>query len=121
MVGQDASCAALVYIGTISYMMYMIHIPVWTALYKVLCLVEGPGTMPGLLLGFFSFAVTIALAALSWRFFESPILLFKDAGFATSGKTQELEDELLRAESLTAPFEPRAQQAREEPAPEGPR
>ena len=72
----------LVYIGTISYMMYLIHIPVWVTLYKLFSLLEGHEAMPGFPLALLSVAVTIGLAALSWRFLEKPILQFKDAVFA---------------------------------------
>jgi peptidoglycan/LPS O-acetylase OafA/YrhL len=72
----------LVYIGTISYMMYLIHIPVWVTLYKLLSLLEGKEVKPGLLLVLLSVAVTVAVASLSWKFLEKPILQFKDAGFA---------------------------------------
>jgi len=72
----------LVYIGTISYMMYLIHIPVWVTVYKILSFLEGKEVNPGFLLVLLSVAVTIAVASLSWKFVEKPILRFKDAGFA---------------------------------------
>jgi peptidoglycan/LPS O-acetylase OafA/YrhL len=72
----------LVYIGTISYTMYLIHIPIWVTLYKLLSFLEGEEIKPGFLFVFLSVAVTVAVASLSWKFLEKPILQFKDAGFA---------------------------------------
>jgi peptidoglycan/LPS O-acetylase OafA/YrhL len=63
-------------------MMYLIHIPVWVTVYKILSFLEGKEVNPGFLLVLLSVAVTIAVASLSWKFVEKPILRFKDAGFA---------------------------------------
>jgi peptidoglycan/LPS O-acetylase OafA/YrhL len=67
----------LAYIGTISYTMYLIHIPVWVTLYNLLSVMDGSKAAPGLLLVLLSVVVTLALSALSWRFFEKPILQMK--------------------------------------------
>jgi peptidoglycan/LPS O-acetylase OafA/YrhL len=72
----------LVYIGTISYTMYLIHIPVWVTIYKLISILQGREATPGLILILLSVTTTIALAAISWRFVEKPILRFKDAAFA---------------------------------------
>jgi peptidoglycan/LPS O-acetylase OafA/YrhL len=84
------------YVGGISYMMYLIHIPVWVAVYKILERVHGGDFTPNLWMGFLSAALTISLAALSWRFFEKPILRFKDAIFPTPRKPK-VEEEVAPA------------------------
>lgn len=71
----------LVQIGTVSYMMYLIHISVWVACYKLLFRLEARAATPGLMLGCLSAGITVALAALSWRFFEKPILRLKNTSF----------------------------------------
>jgi peptidoglycan/LPS O-acetylase OafA/YrhL len=85
----------LVYIGTISYMMYMIHIPIWVTVYKIFCRLEGPGVIPGLSVGLLSTAGTIALAAISWKFFERPMLAFKDSSFPIPRRALKREEEVL--------------------------
>ena len=72
----------LVYIGTISYTMYLIHIPVWVTIYMLISILQGREATPGLWVILLSVAMTIALAAISWRFVEKPILRYKDAVFA---------------------------------------
>jgi peptidoglycan/LPS O-acetylase OafA/YrhL len=82
----------LVYVGTVSYMMYLVHLPVWVAILKL----ARPGTtLEILVVGLLSLAVTIALAGLSWRWFEMPILKFKNVSFAIPAKVQDREDEVL--------------------------
>ncbi len=69
----------LVYIGTVSYMMYLIHTPVFVTVYKVVANLGHPeGTMiPTLRLGLLAFMATLLISGLSWRFFEQPILRLK--------------------------------------------
>ena len=69
----------LAYVGTISYMMYLIHMPVWVTLYQMLSFLEGHHAVPGLSLVLISMIVTIMIASLSWRYFEKPILRLKDS------------------------------------------
>ena len=71
----------LVFIGTISYMMYLIHIPVWVSLHSIQSSWTGYATPPTLTLGLVACSITIGIAAASWRFFEKPILKLKDAKF----------------------------------------
>jgi peptidoglycan/LPS O-acetylase OafA/YrhL len=80
--------------ATVSYMMDLIHIPVWVTLSELLQL-GWPGRIPGLLVGLFLTVFTIALASISWRFVEKPILGFKNARFAIPKGAQAREDELL--------------------------
>jgi peptidoglycan/LPS O-acetylase OafA/YrhL len=70
----------LVYIGTISYMVYLIHLPIYfvvrSALYGVTSgLSEGSRAWAVFLC---SVSATIAFSALSWKYYEQPILRFKD-------------------------------------------
>jgi len=86
----------MVFVGTVSYMMYLIHISVWVTIYKLFCRFEGPGLVPWLLIAFLSTAGTIAVAAISWRFFESPLLAFKNATFPIPRRALKREQELLQ-------------------------
>jgi peptidoglycan/LPS O-acetylase OafA/YrhL len=69
----------LVYIGTVSYMLYLIHIPVFVIVTKGLGRLAGHPLTPALWQGIVAFAAAVAVASLSWKFFEQPILKFKDA------------------------------------------
>lgn len=71
---------ALVFVGTISYMLYLIHIPVYVALGIGLAHIGvAPGT--AIVHGALAVGVAIGIAALSWRYFETPILKLKDRKF----------------------------------------
>lgn len=85
----------IVFVGSISYMMYLIHIIVWVTIYKLFVRFEGPGAAPWLLIGFLSTAGTIGVAAFSWRFFESPLLAFKNSSFPIPRRALDREQELL--------------------------
>jgi peptidoglycan/LPS O-acetylase OafA/YrhL len=73
---------ALVYVGSISYMLYLIHIPVYVVVGIGLGRV---GSIPLLAVvhGVLAAGFAISLAALSWKYFEAPILRFKDFDFET--------------------------------------
>lgn len=86
-----------VYIGTVSYMIYLTHIAIWVACYKLLSRFGGPALAPGILFGCLAAAATIAFAALSWKFFEKPILRFKNPRFLTQGAAPQSEEEMVRA------------------------
>jgi peptidoglycan/LPS O-acetylase OafA/YrhL len=79
----------LVYVGSISYMLYLIHIPVYVAVGIGLARL---GPIPGLAMvqGVLAIALAIALAALSWKYFEGPILKFKDHTFRGVSREQNL-------------------------------
>jgi peptidoglycan/LPS O-acetylase OafA/YrhL len=85
----------MVYIGTVSYMMYMIHISVWVTVYKIFSRLEGPRMIPGLLIGFLSTVGTIGVAAISWKFLETPMLAFKNYSFPIPKRALQREGELL--------------------------
>ena len=79
-----------VHLGTVSYMMYLIHMTVYSliqvALLRFLGASKGMEMLgtdlwPVLLRGCLTTAVTIAVASLSWKYFESPILRLKDKRF----------------------------------------
>jgi len=63
-------------------MMYLIHIPVYVTLGVALKHLP-PLPQTPILQGVAAIASTIALAALSWKYFETPILRFKDRKFKT--------------------------------------
>jgi peptidoglycan/LPS O-acetylase OafA/YrhL len=73
----------LVYLGSISYMLYLIHLPVFVALGVVL---NRFGHVPyvEVLQGPIAVMITIGTAALSWKYFESPILKFKGYKFGSA-------------------------------------
>jgi peptidoglycan/LPS O-acetylase OafA/YrhL len=60
----------VLYIGTISYTMYLVHSVIYVAVAKVLA----GDIIRGLLAAF----LTIGAAALSWRYFETPILRLRN-------------------------------------------
>jgi peptidoglycan/LPS O-acetylase OafA/YrhL len=59
--------APLRYLGTISYGIYLWHLPVIMALKRVTWL-EGPRALP------YVIALTLMFASLSWHFFERPLM-----------------------------------------------
>jgi len=71
----------LVYLGSISYTMYLIHLPVYVAVGIGLAHL---GQVPQIeiIQGTLAISFTIVLAGLSWKYFESPILKFKDRKFS---------------------------------------
>jgi peptidoglycan/LPS O-acetylase OafA/YrhL len=71
----------ITYIGKISYSMYLIHIPVYVAV----GLLWGAHTLTytsQILHGVAAVFCTIALSAISWKYFESPILALRDRPFS---------------------------------------
>jgi len=73
----------LVGLGTISYMVYLIHIAVYTSAGLALSYFGVRTHVLGLQ-GLLAIPFVIGLAALSWRFFESPILALKDKRFGAA-------------------------------------
>ncbi len=72
----------ITYIGTISYSMYLLHYPIYVAVGIVMTPKEW--TTPMLWLqAVIAVLCTIGVAALSWKYFESPILQFRDRPFFT--------------------------------------
>lgn len=69
-------------LGTISYMSYLIQIPVYVG--TGLLLQEfGVGSAMPVVRAIIAAVATIGLAALSWKYFESPILALKDRCFGS--------------------------------------
>jgi len=71
---------SLRYVGKISYGLYLIHIPAYLAVHAFMKREFGPEgiSRPALILTVTTeFLLSFALAALSWRFFESPLLRLK--------------------------------------------
>lgn len=69
----------LTYLGTISYMMYLIHIPVYVAAGILQTRWASPNAT---LQGALAMVCTIGIAGLSWKFFESPVLKLRDKPLA---------------------------------------
>jgi peptidoglycan/LPS O-acetylase OafA/YrhL len=61
---------SVLYIGTISYTMYLVHFFIYVAVSRLLT--------GDLLRGFVAASLTIGVAALSWKYFESPILRLRN-------------------------------------------
>jgi peptidoglycan/LPS O-acetylase OafA/YrhL len=95
-----------IYLGTISYTMYLIHMPVYV--FFQLMLLKYLGTSNALvldmnnglllLLGILTALCTIVAASLSWRYFETPILRFKDRQFSPLARRRSRQ---TRAEAAT--------------------
>jgi peptidoglycan/LPS O-acetylase OafA/YrhL len=83
-----------VYFGTISYMMYLIHLPIYVLIQLMFLKYFEKGRVfeasSGLvaLWGILAVVCTIALAGLSWRYFEAPILRLKDRRFPSLARTR---------------------------------
>lgn len=71
---------ALIFVGSISYMLYLIHIPVYVAVGIGMARI-GPFWGDAVVHAVLAMSFAIGLAALSWKYFESPILKFKDRKF----------------------------------------
>jgi peptidoglycan/LPS O-acetylase OafA/YrhL len=78
-----------IYLGTLSYVMYLIHMPVYVFFQLMVLKYLGKGsaivldTNNGLLLllAILTTVCTVILAGLSWKYFETPILRLKDRRF----------------------------------------
>ena len=71
---------ALTYVGEISYVIYLTHIPVYISIGILSAkLMKRPEIFPTLWLGLIAAFATIALAALSWKFYERPLQRFRNA------------------------------------------
>jgi peptidoglycan/LPS O-acetylase OafA/YrhL len=83
----------IVYLGTISYAMYLTYLPIYVLIQLIflhflgkksgLAILES-NTGLVILQGVLAILSTIGLASLSWRYFETPILRLKDRKFPTS-------------------------------------
>jgi peptidoglycan/LPS O-acetylase OafA/YrhL len=75
-----------VYLGTVSYTMYLIHLPSYVVVQLVMGRFFGPDAIASsrvlpVVCGVLATACTIALAALSWKYIETPILRMKEKRF----------------------------------------
>ena len=70
-------------VGTVSYMSYLTHILVFTSVGFVLTSL-GIRLGSQLLQGLITVPCVLAVAAISWKYFESPILALKDRRFGSS-------------------------------------
>jgi peptidoglycan/LPS O-acetylase OafA/YrhL len=83
-----------VYVGTLSYVMYLIHMPVYVSLQLMVLKYLGKSSAVVLdmnnglllLLAVLTTVCTVAIASLSWEYFETPILRLKDRRFPAFGK-----------------------------------
>ncbi len=74
------ACGPLQMLGKRSFCIYLIHIPVWIGVGAVLHRLHipaQPGSAGALRAVLLTFVLTLVLAAVSWKFFEEPILSFK--------------------------------------------
>jgi peptidoglycan/LPS O-acetylase OafA/YrhL len=73
-------CKPLVYLGTISYMTYLIHLPMYFIVRSAFSRVTTglPEAEASWIVAVCSISATILFAALSWKYFEGPILGLKD-------------------------------------------
>ncbi len=67
-------------IGTISYTLYLIHVPIYYLMYQATCRLglDALSYGPALAISLTSLVVSIGVAAISFRYFEAPILALKD-------------------------------------------
>jgi peptidoglycan/LPS O-acetylase OafA/YrhL len=81
-----------VYLGTISYMMYLIHLPIYVLIQFMILKFLGKAleANTGLvtLWGILAAICTIVLAGLSWRYVEAPILRLKDKRFPSLARSR---------------------------------
>lgn len=83
----------VVYLGAISYVMYLTYLPIYILIQLIFVSFLGQSGKPEMLQtntglvvlqGVLAVLATIGLASLSWRYFETPILRLKDRRFPTS-------------------------------------
>lgn len=81
----------VVYIGTISYTVYLAHFFIYVGVSRLL---TGGLLIGDLLRGIVAASLTVGLAALSWKYFETPILRLRNWPFAL-GRREVLEPSAL--------------------------
>jgi peptidoglycan/LPS O-acetylase OafA/YrhL len=99
MLSRALQLRPLVYLGTISYTMYLVHMIVYVFLQlvvlrllsesNVLVLDTNPWLL--VLLGVLTALCTITLAHFSWRYLETPILRLKDRRFPSRFRPQPIQ------------------------------
>jgi peptidoglycan/LPS O-acetylase OafA/YrhL len=74
------------YLGTISYSLYLFHVPVYCCILSLVSAFHLSGFLISLTVASISLAISITLSALSWRYLEKPILDLKDRWAATPAR-----------------------------------
>jgi peptidoglycan/LPS O-acetylase OafA/YrhL len=74
--GRVLGARPMVWIGRRSYGMYMLHIPVWM-LFVHFGVGSMPGTLSGAAMAWGAIAVTFLVAALSYRYLETPAMRWR--------------------------------------------
>ncbi|MES1169153.1 MAG: hypothetical protein ABUL47_00525, partial [Leifsonia sp.] len=74
--GRVLGSRPMVWIGRRSYAMYMLHIPVWM-LFIHFGVNSVPGTRSGAAMAWGAIAVTFVVAAISYRFLETPVMRWR--------------------------------------------
>lgn len=101
----------LAYIGSISYMIYLIHLPLYFVVRRMVD--EHPAAITELermwIVALFSIAATVLFAAASWKFCEEPILRQKEkvTALLKAATTRSTQQAVAPAEPLDLPEEPR--------------
>ncbi|HXO96004.1 MAG TPA: acyltransferase family protein [Chthoniobacterales bacterium] len=75
--GRLLSLRPLQYVGTISYGIYLYHLFVLKAFWKLLGVARQPLFDKGFVLFLIVASMTVAMAALSWKFLEQPFKCLK--------------------------------------------
>jgi peptidoglycan/LPS O-acetylase OafA/YrhL len=91
-----------VYLGTLSYVMYLIHMPIYVSLQLIVLKYLGKSNTTVLdannglllLLAILTTVCTVVLAGLSWKYLETPILRLKDRLFPTLAQQRSVRAEV---------------------------
>lgn len=97
---QRLATPAAVWIGEISYGIFAIHLFVMGVLFRALDIVPFTGNFLTILV--LDLVITIVLAGLSYRYFERPILGFKNVGWARRWERSPADREAIAAEARRA-------------------
>jgi peptidoglycan/LPS O-acetylase OafA/YrhL len=94
---------SVVYVGTVSYTIYLIHLPTYVVVQLVMVRVLGSNTFASsrglaILSGIVAAGCTLLLAGLSWKYIESPTMRLKDRlfPFRTAQRTLPVGSDLDR-------------------------
>lgn len=66
------------YLGTVSYSLYLFHIPVYYCLLRFAAALRFSGYLASLIVGSAALLLSISCSALSWKYFEAPLLRLRD-------------------------------------------
>ncbi len=66
------------YLGTISYSLYLFHIPVYLCFLRLQAVLGISGRFVSFLFSVLSLIIAITISSLSWKYFERPIMSMKD-------------------------------------------